>query len=150
MAKLNSTWKIRTWLAALVFGVSLQAIAQSSDPAAQPEPDRLRETYGGIVLNQTITVGGQDFYRQFVALWRDKPLTETYAISVHERPSARFGTQVWIEYAQRRMFQSTLPSSRAAIGALSERAVETAYQGVVDTSVQRLLFQQDDLGRDEI
>lgn len=137
-------------LVAIAFGMPVWASARSSDPAAPPEPDRLRETYGGIVLNQTITVGGQDFYRQFVALWRDKPLTETYAISVHERPSARFGTQVWIEYAQRRMFQSALPNNRTAIGALSARAVEAAYQSVVDTDVQRLLFQQDDLGRDEI
>lgn len=150
MTNIHYQMHIRIALMAIVLGMSLSAIAQSSDPAAPPEPDRLRESYGGIVLNQTITVGGQDFYRQFVSLWRDKPLTDTYAISVHERPSARFGTQVWIEYAQRRMFQSTLPSSRAAIGALSERAVETAYQSVVDTSVQRLLFQHDDLGRDEI
>lgn len=150
MAHIPFAWNMRVALGAIVLGMSLSVLAQSSEPAAPPEADRLRESYGGIVLNQTITVGGQDFYRQFVALWRDKPLTETYAISVHERPSARFGSQVWVEYAQRRMFQSALPTSRTAIGALSERAVETAYQGVVDTNVQRLLFQHDDLGRDEI
>jgi curli production assembly/transport component CsgE len=126
------------------------AFAQTPDGAALDESGTLRESYGGIVLNQTITVGGQEFYRQFTALWRDKPLAERYAISIHERPSARWGSQVWVEFAQRRMFQSALPSARSAIGALSERAAETAYQNVVDTDVQRLLFRNDDLGRDEI
>ncbi len=126
------------------------AWAQSADGAALDESGAVRESYGGIVINQTVTVGGQEFYRQFIALWRDKPLAERYAISVHERPSARWGSQVWVEFAQRRMFQAALPSARWAIGPLSERAAETAYQNVVDTDVQRLLFHNDDLGRDEI
>jgi curli production assembly/transport component CsgE len=131
----------------IAWGAPSAALAQDSE---RTEVDTLKEAYGGIVLNQTITVGGQEFYRYFVALWRDKPMTEQYAISIHERPSARFGSQVWVEYAQRRMFQAALPSARTAIAPLSERAVETAYQAVVDINVQRMLFQGDDLGRDEI
>jgi len=127
--------------------VPQMALAQVSERA---DIDTLKETYGGIVLNQTVTVGGQEFYRHFIAVWRDKPMTEQYAISIHERPSARFGSQVWVEYAQRRMFQAALPVARTAIAPLSERAAETAYQAVVDINLQRMLFQSNDLGRDEI
>jgi curli production assembly/transport component CsgE len=105
---------------------------------------------GGIAINQTVTVAGQEFYRQFVALWRESPHAEGIAITVHERPSARWGSQVWIEYAQKRIFQAALPLQRAAIGSLGERAVEAAIQSVVDAELQRQWIRDIDLGRDEI
>jgi curli production assembly/transport component CsgE len=108
------------------------------------------ETYGGVVVNQTITVAGQNFYQCFVAFWRDKVMSDRYAISIHERPSARWGTQVWVEYAQKRVFQALLPSSIANIKALSEQAAEVAQQKVIDVEVDRLLFREAEFGPDEI
>jgi curli production assembly/transport component CsgE len=108
------------------------------------------ETYGGVVVNQTITVAGQNFYQCFVAFWRDREMSDRYAISIHERPSARWGTQVWIEYAQKRVFQAFLPSSIANIKALSEQAAEVAQQKVADVEVDRLLFREAEFGPDEI
>ena len=122
-------------------------------PSALAEPEQVKkpqELYGGIVANQTITVAGQDFYQYFVTSWRDREMSERYAISVHERPSARWGNQVWVEYAQKRIFQAVLPSSRSNIKALSEQAVEVTYQKVVDAEVDRLLFRDSDIGPDEI
>lgn len=149
MTAISTSRRVRAVTAALLLA-SIASQAALAQVAERPEVDTLKETYGGIVLNQTVTVGGQEFYRHFIALWRDKPMTEQYAISVHERPSARFGGQVWVEYAQRRMFQAALPTARTAIAPLAERAAETAYQAVTDINVQRMLFQSDDLGRDEI
>lgn len=114
------------------------------------EQPGLEELYAGVVVDQTITVAGQDFYQHFVASWRDKPLSERYAISIHERPSARWGNQVWVQYAQRRVFQTILPTSRAAIKPVGEQAADIAYQNVVDTDVQRLLFRDPDIGPDEM
>lgn len=121
----------------------------SAEPVAELNGRVLQELYGGVVVDQTITVAGQDFYQYFIVLWRDKPLSEQYAISIHERPSARWGNEVWVEYAQRRVFQTILPTSRANIKPVSEQAVELAYQNVVDTEVQRLLFRNQDIGADE-
>lgn len=109
----------------------------------------LQERYDGVVVNQTITVAGQDFYRHFVTAWRDSDMHDRYALAIRERPSARWGSQVWIEYAQRRIYQANLPTSRAAIRALGEQAAETAYQRIVETDVQRLLVRDADLGPDE-
>ncbi len=124
-----------------------QALSSSD---TQTERRALQEMYGGVVVNQTVTVAGQDFYQQFVAGWRDRALSERYAISIHERPSARWGARIWIEYAQRRIFQAQLPTGRAGIRALSDQAVEIAYQQVTDIDVERLLFRDADLGADEI
>ncbi len=109
-----------------------------------------QELYGGVVVNQTVTVAGQDFYQYFVSYWRDKANSERYAVSVHERPSARWGSQVWVEFAQKRVFQASLPSARSNIQAVSVQAVEIAYQNVMDAEVQRVLFRDKDLAPDEM
>lgn len=110
----------------------------------------LQEQYGGLVTDQTITVAGQDFYQYFIALWRDKPLNELFVVAIRERPSARWGNRILVEYAQRRVFEAVLPPSRSNIKALSETAVEISYKNVVDSEVQRKLFRDQDIGPDEL
>jgi curli production assembly/transport component CsgE len=145
-----------------VFGILVVATVSAWPPIvcatgpkpAEPDADLngrvLQELYGGVVANQTMTVVGQDFYQYFVALWRDKQMSDRYEVSIHERPSARWGSQIWVEYAQRRVFQAVLPPARANIRSLTEQAVEIAYQNIVETEMQRLLFKDSDVGPDEI
>lgn len=119
---------------------------QDSDEARQS----VQDPFAGVVLNQTVTVIGQDFYRHFVTAWRDKPMSERYTVSIHERPTAQLGSQVWIEYAQRKVFQIALPPSRSQIRAISEQAVEATHEAIVSTDMQRMLFRDQDMGPDEI
>src|SRR3546814_10489266 len=65
---------------------------------------------GGIVVNRTVTVLGNDFYQYFAAYWREKDISSTFTISVHERPSARFGSEIWVQFRQKRMFHTFLRS----------------------------------------
>lgn len=116
--------------------------------AAQAAP--AAPTLDGVVTNATVSLAGQAFYREFCAFWHDKPLGERFAIAVRERPSARRGNQVAIEYAGRVVFQGALPPAPAAVRAVSRQAVEAAYESVVNAEVQRLLFSQDELAPDEI
>lgn len=141
-------------LALVILGplVSWAEVPESRDKpnrAAISSP-RQYEAYPGVVVNQTVTVAGQDFYQRFVAAWRERDLSERFSISIHERPSPRWGSQVWIEFAQRRIFQSALPGGRGEIQALAEKAIETAYQLIADAEVDRLLFRDADVGPDEI
>lgn len=109
----------------------------------------LNDPYTGIVVNQTITVAGQDFFQYFIAAWRDKEMVDKFEISISERPSARFGSQIWINYGQKRIFQTFLPAARAAIKPISLAAADAVYEGIVQADVQRLLFRDPDLGPDE-
>jgi curli production assembly/transport component CsgE len=141
-------------LVRFAFCCFLPAIAHGQQMADDTQHGRdddsgLQDPYAGVVMNQTVTVAGQEFYLNFMAAWRDKELNERYTLSIHERPSPRYGSKVWIEFAQRRVFQSNLPPSRRAIKEISEQAVEIAYQNTVDADVQRLLFREQDLAADE-
>lgn len=110
-------------------------------PDMQSEPD-------GIVTNQSITVAGHEFFDYFIAAWRDKPDSDRYTLAIRERPSARLGSQVRIEFERRPVYQARLPPSRAALKSLGEEAAETAYQAVL-ADAQRVLVDDVDLARDE-
>ena len=104
----------------------------------------------GVVINRTVTVMGRDFYQFFAASWRDKELTERYSISIHERPSAIRGSELWVQFGQQRVFHAYLSPARSAVKEASAQAAEIAYQNVIELEAQRLLFQDKDLGPEEI
>lgn len=104
----------------------------------------------GVVVNRCITVLGQDFYRHFTARWREKDPDNRYTISVYERPSARFGSEIWVQFRQKRVFHIFLPPARAATKKISATAVEIAYQNIADSEVERLTIKSPDLGPEEM
>jgi curli production assembly/transport component CsgE len=103
----------------------------------------------GIVTNQAVTVAGHEFCKYFLAEWRDKPGSDRYTLAIRERPSARWGSQVWVEFSQRRVYQVQLPPARAELRALAESAAENAYQAIVDIERQQRLLSDADLAPDE-
>lgn len=78
------------------------------------------------------------------------PMSERYNVSVHERPSARYGSLVWVEYDQRRVFQAFLPIARANVRPIAESAAASALQTVLQADISRLLFHEADLASDEM
>ena len=135
--------------------ISTAALARAAADMNPPLPSEdldgrtVEEAYGGVVVGQTVTVAGQDFYQYFVALWRDKPSNEKYSITVRERPSARLGNLVWVEYERQTLFQTLLPVSRSQIKPVSEQAVEIAWQRMIELDIERRLFSDADLAKDE-
>lgn len=117
--------------------------------AQQPPERSLQADASGIVTTQAITVGGREFSDYFIAAWRDKQDSERYTLAIHERPSARSGSQVWIEFAHRRVFQARLPAARAALKGHAEQAVEATYQAVLEADGQNRLITDADLAHDE-
>lgn len=111
--------------------------------------ERAADALQGIVANQTSTLAGHEFYKNFCALWHDKPMNGMFSIAIRERVSARRGNQVVVEYAGRVIFEGALPGSRADIKPVSQQAVEISYDSVVNSEVQRLLFRNDELAPDE-
>jgi curli production assembly/transport component CsgE len=130
------------------FAMSLACTAAFA-AAAQQADAGLQADGGGIVTNRAITVAGHEFFDHFIVAWRDKPDSERYALALFERPSARLGSQVRIEFSQRPVYQARLPPSRAALKALAEDAADDAYQAILASEAQRVLVDDADLARDE-
>ncbi|QDZ26518.1 CsgE family curli-type amyloid fiber assembly protein [Noviherbaspirillum sp. UKPF54] len=137
---------MRQWLIAVLSTITMSAAQAAAEEAAVRPP----ELYAGVVLDQTVTVVGHEFYQYFAASWRDKETSERYAISVHERPSARLGSQLWVEYAQRRVFQIVLQATRANVKDIGREAADIVFQNVMDIEVQRLMSHDRDIAPDEL
>lgn len=113
-------------------------------------PASAREAVAGLVTSQSVTVAGQDFCRHFTAAWREYDGSDAFAIAIRERPSARWGSEVDIEFAQRRVFHARLPPARAAMQSLARDAAATVLQAVREADGQRRLNIDPDLAADEI
>lgn len=142
----------------LILVIGLTAALASPASHAQPEGastalggyTRQSDPYAGLVADSTVSFIGQEFYRAFMMTWRELGMTERYSLSIHERPSARWGSLVWIEFANRRVFSMFLsPGRRDAVALAGGDAARLAYQNVVDADLQRLLFKDPDLAPDE-
>ncbi|GAB5095687.1 curli production assembly/transport protein CsgE [Caballeronia sp. GAFFF2] len=110
----------------------------------------LDDALGGVVTTDTVTLAGQDFYNWFAQAWGAIPLSERYIVSVHERPSARYGSLVWVEFGQRRVFQAFLPIARSNVKPVAENAAQIAFQNVMQADISRLLFRDADMATDEL
>nr|WP_284506949.1 CsgE family curli-type amyloid fiber assembly protein [Caballeronia sp. GAFFF1] len=121
--------------------------ARTADITGQKPLD---DALGGVVTTDTVTLAGQDFYNWFAQAWSAIPLSERYVVSVHERPSARYGSLVWVEFGQRRVFQAFLPIARANVRPVAEGAAQVAFQNVMQADLTRLLFRDADMANDEL
>lgn len=104
---------------------------------------------GGLVIGQTITLAGRTFFDSFASAWREKDEAETFTVSITERPTARLGSQVFVDYGNRRLFQTFLPPNRTLIPAIGADAAAQVFQAILDYQLAQF-FGDPDVGRDEL
>lgn len=95
-----------------------------------------------------MTVGGRAFYDNFASAWTDKAESGRFTVSISERPTARLGSQVFIDYGNRRVFQTFLPPNRSLVPAIAADAAELVYKAILDYQLSQF-FGDPDVGRDE-
>ena len=143
----GATWRCLALLIALGLGVDAALAQATSDPAPAP-PQRSDEF--GIVVNQTFTPGGQEFYRRFTDFWREKSDFESYTLVILERPSRRYGNLIFVSYGQRVMYTAGLPIKFDAIRAMSSEAVDKVYANIISLALRFSGDADLDIGADEL
>lgn len=104
----------------------------------------------GIIVDRTITMVGREFYRQFTRRSQDSAVMSDTNLSIHERPDARWGSQVWITENNTIMFEARLPPRLSDIEAYAEAAIEQVQTRIIQESITRALGNDPDLADDEI
>ena len=104
----------------------------------------------GIVTDRTVTLQGREFYRQFTQKSLDSIIVSETSLSVHERPDARWGSQVWISRNNSILFQATLPPRISDIEAYAEAALEQVQRILVQDTIIRAIGNDPDLADEEI
>jgi len=125
---------------------------EAIDRGALSEADRPdMEQTTGFIVDRTVTNFGAEFFREFSAAWRDRPETEGIDVTVVERPSARYGSQIYIEHDNRPIVRVFLYAGRSAtIKPLAIEAARYVSGRLSDAALSGLLFVDPDLARDDI
>ncbi|EJM25189.1 Curli assembly protein CsgE [Pseudomonas sp. GM21] len=137
---------------ALQLGVVFTVFAQESvNSTASVDQHRTlnHKDVGGVVIGQTITMAGRAFYDSFAIAWSEKDEAGNFTVAITERPTARLGSQVFVDYGNRRLFQMFLPPNRTLIPAIGTNAAAQVYQAILDYQLAQF-FGDPDLGRDEL
>lgn len=125
---------------------SVMAAQNVGTSAGKQTADRI----DGLVLDQTVTLAGHEFYLAFVSAWREQAAGARYNIVVRERPSARLGNQVWVEYRFQRVYQGVVRvGKRSASEAMSAGAAQTVSLKIAELEAEAM-FRVPDMASDEI
>jgi len=145
-------WRLSVLVALLlVFQVAQAAVKLAPAPKAGLDSGNITtEPLGGLVINRTITVLGWDFYSYFSEAWRNLHPNTPFTVTVYERPTAQYGSEIWIDYDARRVFHIFLPPARSATKQISQQAASTVYQTITNYVIQNALHDDVDLAPKEM
>jgi curli production assembly/transport component CsgE len=90
----------------------------------------------GVVVNQTLTPIGYEFYRIFSILWSEKPDSGDYSLNIKERLSKRYGNRVEVYLGQKLMYAAVLPFKYDGLHTLCEKAVEDTQTNIAGLIMQ--------------
>lgn len=126
----------------LLLVVLLLALAVSVRAAEEDEMT-------GFIVDNTISHIGHDFYYSFAERLRATSRLD-FNLVVRERPSARWGSLVTVEYQQRVIYRRFLPPNTVELKDAAYEAADLVRAEVVQRKLQNLLQDTTDLERDEL
>jgi curli production assembly/transport component CsgE len=128
----------RRWLAAVI----LTCVASFASAAEEDE-------MLGFIVDDTISHIGHDFYYSFSERLRATSPMD-FNLVVRERPSARWGSLVTVEFRQRLVYRRFLPPNTVELKDEAYEAADLVRAQIVRQKLEALLQDTTDLERDEL
>nr|WP_258190207.1 curli production assembly/transport protein CsgE [Stutzerimonas azotifigens] len=125
--------------------VGLVLLALAAGPVGAQEE---AEVYG-LVVDNTITRFGHDFHRYLSARLQDTSSMD-FDLVVRERPSARWGSLVWVEHNRNILYRRFLQPNVAQIEEIATQAADLVLEEINRAKLQSLLQDTFDMERDEL
>nr|WP_254621626.1 curli production assembly/transport protein CsgE [Stutzerimonas stutzeri] len=126
--------------------LALLAVPQAQAAAGQAQREA---ALSGLIIDNTISRFGHDFHRYLSARLQDASELEADLV-VRERPSARWGSLVWVEYGQRTVYRRFLQPNAAEIEPIAAQAAQLILEEVSRSKLESLLQDTFDMDRDEL
>jgi curli production assembly/transport component CsgE len=105
----------------------------------------------GFIIDRTITGFGAEFLREFALAWRNEGATDGVDLTIVERPSARWGSTIFVEYRNQPAARVFLQAgSSTTIQPLALNAARYMAGRVADNALLGLFNQDPDLGKEEL
>jgi curli production assembly/transport component CsgE len=144
---------VKALVAPLVVSAALcaSAHAQLSRENDQPIERRgLTDLAGGLVLDETVTVLGREFFVAYADAWRELDSGQRYSVTIREIPTARFGSSIRVQARGRTVYQSLLRPNRQAARELAPNVAGDIFNSLIQAEAEEALFRDPDLGPEEL
>lgn len=122
------------------------AYAQDPEQSAQAKSEA---ELSGLIIDNTISRFGHDFHRYLSARLQDSDQLENDLV-VRERPSARWGSLVWVEYGSRTVYRRFLQPNMTELEAVADDAAQVILADISQSKLQNLFQDTFDMDRDEL
>ncbi|MCQ4315296.1 curli production assembly/transport protein CsgE [Stutzerimonas zhaodongensis] len=103
----------------------------------------------GFITNATVSRSGQEFYRKFCERMNDTSSLD-FNLAVKERPSARWGIQVWVEQDNQPLYRRFLQPNVSDMELTAYEAADFVLQEINRRKVEALFKDTIDLAKDEL
>ncbi|WP_459705976.1 CsgE family curli-type amyloid fiber assembly protein [Stutzerimonas marianensis] len=124
--------------------------AQDGQDAPIESPQARGEAeLSGLIIDNAITRFGHDFHRYLSLALQDATDLDGDLV-VRERPSARWGSLVWVEHGQRIVYRRFLQPNVAEIEAIANEAAVQIREDISRNKLQNLMLDIFDMDRDEL
>jgi len=110
----------------------LLLLSQLSHGAQQQVTANASPGLTGIVFNETRSPLAKSFFQQFSNQWDNRPIAKTVNISIEERHSARWGTQVLITFRGQILFRTSINNRIYSWANVMEQALSFTESGVTN------------------
>ena len=100
------------------------AFAQTTPKPESVVSNAYSEGLSGVVVANTMTPNGHQFYRLFALAWRDKPESEKYSLSVVESRGRQRFTVVTVYFGNQSLHSAILPARYPALQVLVEQSLD--------------------------
>lgn len=104
----------------------------------------------GVLIDRTVTMTGKTFFRQFSKMSLERPVLGEANLAIYERPSARWGSQIWITLDNKVIFEATMPPRLSDIDDYVNVAIEQVEERVIRETILQALDNDPDLADEEI
>ncbi|HCP55983.1 MAG TPA: curli production assembly/transport protein CsgE [Pseudomonas sp.] len=103
----------------------------------------------GFIVDNSISNIGHEFYRFFTERLRDTSRMD-FNLVVRERPSARWGSLIWIEYEGRILYRRFLAPNTAELQPTAYEAADFIQEEITRQKIEYLLQDTIDMDKDEL
>ena len=103
----------------------------------------------GFITNNTISRSGHEFYLRFAERLAD--ISELhFNLAVKERPSARWGVLVWVEYEGQPLYRRFLQPNVVDMQQTAHEAADLVVQEIGRRRLEALFEDNTDMAKDEL
>jgi curli production assembly/transport component CsgE len=110
----------------------------------------IEDEISGFTIDNTITRIGHDFSR-FLSDYRSSNLANSYYnLTVHERPSARWGNLIWVTKDHQTLYRRFIQPSNTRLKETAEDAAQQIHNQIKQLKLKELFSDNFDIDKDEI